>query len=290
VAVIKRRWWTGLVSAVLVAVTLLGLPGASSAGSAGLTAVKAGTRAMWVWGDYPATEVVAWAASKGVTEIFVYVSPNALTNGDLARLQQMRQLADGVRIKLSALGGEPAWTTDHAAALAWLRTVVATGIFSGVHLDVEPYLTSGWTSKPAATEQAYLSLLDEMRAGSTLPLEADVPFWFGQYKVGSKNLADEVLKRVKAVTVMSYRDTATGSNSMVAISQDWLARGAAAGKRVRLGAETGPLPECAYCTFAQEGGTKMTQVLAKVDTATKANGAYGGVAIHRYGAWRALKS
>ncbi len=286
----RRRWRAGLVSAVLVAGTLLGLSGAASAGSAGLTAVKAGTRAMWVWGDYPASEVVTWAAGKGVTEIFVYVSPNALTNGDLARLQQMRQLADGVRIKLSALGGDPAWTTDHAAALAWLRTVVATGIFSGIHLDVEPYLTPGWTRSLAATEQAYLGLLDEVRAGSTLPLEADVPFWSGQYQVGSKNLADEVLKRVTAVTVMSYRDTATGPNSMTAISQDWLTRGATAGKRVRLGAETDPLPECAYCTFAQDGTKKMNQELTKVDAAERTAGAYGGVAIHRYGAWRSLKS
>lgn len=286
----RKRWWPGLVSAICVAVVLLGLPGASSAGNAGLTAVKAGTRAMWVWGDYPAGEVLTWAASKGVTEIFVYVSPNALTNGDLARLQDMRVLADGVRIKLSALGGDPAWTTDHAAALAWLRMVVATGIFGGVHLDVEPYLTTGWTRNLAATEWSYLSLLDEMRAGSTLPVEADVPFWLGQYKVGPKNLADEVLKRVKAVTVMSYRDTATGANSMVGVSRDWLGRGAAAGKRVRLGAETDPLPECAYCTFAQEGSTRMTQVLAAVDAATRTDGAYGGVAIHRYGAWRSLKS
>src|SRR3954454_22991859 len=215
----RRRWRAGLVSALLVVAALLGVPGASSAGSAGLTAVKAGTRAMWVWGEYPAADVVAWAASKGVTEIFVYVPPNALTNGDLGRLQAMRERADAVRIKMSALGGDPAWTTAHAAALAWQRTVVATGIFAGLHLDVEPYLAAGWTHNLAVTEQAYLTLLDELRAGSTLPVEADVPFWFGQYTVGKKNLADEVLKRVISVTVMSYRDTATGPNSMVAISQ-----------------------------------------------------------------------
>jgi hypothetical protein len=75
----------------------------------------------------------------------------------------------------------------------------------------------------------------------------------------------------------------------VAISQDWLARGSAAGKRVRLGAETDPLPECAYCTFAQEGARRMTQELAKVDVAARTSGAYGGVAIHRYGGWRSLR-
>jgi hypothetical protein len=283
------RWRAGLVSVILVAAALA-VPGASSAGSAGLTAVKPGTRAMWLWGDAPAADVVTWAATKGVSEIFVYVSPSVLTNGDLTRIQEMKERADAVKIRLTALGGDPAWTTAHAAALAWQKTVVMTGIFAGIHLDVEPYLTAGWTSDLQPTEKAYLGLLDSLRAGSTLPVEADVPFWYGQYSVGKQNLADEVLKRVKAVTVMSYRDTGTGPNSMVTVSQDWLKRGAAAGKRVRLGAETNPLPDCTYCTFAEEGSTRLTQELAKVDTATRAAGAFGGVAIHRYGTWRALRS
>src|SRR3954451_24277611 len=140
----RRRFRAGLVSVVLMAAALLVVPGASSAGSAGLTAAKAGTRAMWLWGDPPAAEVVTWAATKGVSEIFVYVSPSVLTNGDLARMQDVKERADGVRIRLTALGGDPGWTTAHAAALAWQKTVVMTGIFAGIHLDVEPYLTPGW--------------------------------------------------------------------------------------------------------------------------------------------------
>ena len=283
-----RRWRAGLVSVIFVAAAALAVPVASSAGSAGLTAVKAGTRAMWLWSDAPAADVVSWASGKGVSEIFVNVSPSVLTNGDLARMQDLKQRADAGRIRLTALGGDPAWTTDHAAALAWQKAVVKTGIFDGIHLDVEPYLTDGWTKNAQATETSYLMLLDKLRAGSTLPVEADVPFWFGQYRVGQRNLADEVLTRVKAVTVMSYRDTGTGDNSMLSVSQDWLARGAAAGKRVRLGAETGELPDCRYCTFAEEGAERLNQELAKVDGATRRTAAFGGIAIHRYGAWRAL--
>jgi hypothetical protein len=250
--------------------------------------MPANTRAMWLWGDNPAAEVVTWAARHGVTEIFVYVSPSVLTNGDLARMQQMKQRADALKIKLRALGGDSSWTTDPAAALAWQRTVVTTGIFDGIHLDVEPYLTARWTTDLQATEQSYLTLLDRMRTGSKLPVEVDVPFWFGEYRVGTKNLADEVLKRVNAVTVMSYRDTATGPNSMLAVSQDWLARGTAAGKRVRLGAETGRLTDCGNCTFFEEGTAALDRELAKVDAGTRTSGAFGGIAIHRYGSWRAL--
>ncbi|BCJ53043.1 hypothetical protein Asp14428_45180 [Actinoplanes sp. NBRC 14428] len=283
----RRRWQAGLVSVVLMTAALA-LPAASSAGSAGLTAAPVGTRAMWLWGEDPAAEVVDWAYRKNVSEIFVYVSPSALTNGDLARLQEMAELAAPLKIKLRALGGDPAWVTDHAAALAWQRTVVGTGLFSGIHVDVEPYLAAGWASDLQGTQNAYLKLLDKMRLASTLPLEADVPFWFGEYKVGRKNLADEVLRRVNAVTVMSYRDTGTGTNSMLAISQDWLARGKTAGKRVRLGAETGPLADCSYCTFAEEGATRLQEELAEVDAATRTTAAFAGIAVHHYGSWRTL--
>src|SRR4029450_4507777 len=104
-------------------------PAAWPAGGAALPAMPAGPRAMWLWGDQPAADVVTWAATRGVSEIFVYVSPAGLTNGDLGRLQEMKQRADAHRIRLSALGGDSAWTTDHAAALAWQRAVVTTGLF-----------------------------------------------------------------------------------------------------------------------------------------------------------------
>ncbi|MFB9362428.1 hypothetical protein [Actinoplanes nipponensis] len=274
-------------SAILMA-GATALPVASSAGSAGLTAAPVNTRAMWLWGADPAAEVITWAVQQNVSEIFVYVAPSVLTDGGLGRLQELKERAVARRIKLRALGGETGWVTNHAAALAWQRTVVSTGLFDGIHLDVEPYLTDGWTTDLPATEAAYLKLLDRMRGASTLPLEADVPFWFGQYRVGRKNLADEVLRRVNGVTVMSYRDTATGPNSLLDVSSDWLARGKAAGKRVRLAAETGPLADCSYCTFHEEGMAALTLELAKVDAATRQTAAFGGIAVHHYGTWRSL--
>lgn len=283
----RGRWRAGLVSAVLMAAALA-VPGASSAGGAGLTAAPVNTRAMWLWEVDPVTQVIPWATRQHVSEIFVHVAPSVLADDGLARLQELKEQAVAHRIKLRALGGEPDWVNDHAAALAWQRTVVATGLFDGIHLDVEPYLLDSWTTDPRATQEAYLRLLDRIRTASTLQLEADVPFWFGEHRIGGKTLADEVLRRVNGVTVMSYRDTATGTNSMLAVSQDWLARGLAAGKRVRLAAETGPLPDCRHCTFHEEGADALTRELAKVDAATRRSGAFGGIAVHHYGAWSRL--
>ncbi len=285
----RKRWRRGLVAVVLMLVSAgLAVPDPSTARRVTMTAAPAGTRAMWLWGEDPADEVVAWAVARGVSEIFVHVSPTLFADGDLGRLYDLKQRADAARIRLTALGGDSAWVTDHGAALAWQRTVVQTGVFDGIHLDVEPYLAPGWTTALQQTQKAYLALLDKVRTGSTLPLEADVPFWFGQHRVGGRNLADEVLKRVTAVTVMSYRDAGTGTNSMLAVAQDWLRRGAAVGKRVRLGAETGPLPDCGYCTFHEEGATRLAEELAEVDAATRATPAFGGIAVHHYASWRTL--
>lgn len=285
----RGRWRSGLVAAVLMMVAAaLAVPEVSTAGKVRMTAMPAATRAMWLWGDNPATEVVTWAAQQGVSEIFVHVSPSVLVNGDLARLQDMRAQAGAQKIKLSALGGDTSWVTDHRAALAWQKTALKTGLFAGVHLDVEPYLLTAWSTDQQATLKSFLSLLDKMRAATSLPFEADVPFWYGEYQVGNKNFADEVLRRVTAVTVMSYRDSGTGPNSIMAVGEDWLDRGAVQAKRVRLGAETETLPDCAHCTFHEEGATVLAAELAKVDAATRTEPAFGGIAVHRYGTWRTL--
>jgi len=243
---------------------------------------------MWLWSAADPAEVVDFAASRGVQEIFAYVGTTVATDGSLPRLQRLKQLADAKQIRLAALNGDPSWATNHAPALAWQKAVVKTGLFSALHVDVEPYALPGWTSAYSQTAKQFLSLLDKLRTGSTLPVDADVPFWYGQYKVGSLNLANEVLKRVSAVTIMSYRDTGTGPNSILDVSKDWLVRGSAAGKRVRLGAETGKLADCPYCTFAEEGATVLGNELAEVDAATRTAYSFGGIAVHHYDSWRDL--
>ncbi|MBU2670128.1 hypothetical protein KOI35_42155 [Actinoplanes bogorensis] len=279
---------------VILAATSLTVPAVSaSAAPAGIAgkqiAAQPGTRAMWLWGAYAPTDVITWASTHQVTEIFAYVPWSVATDGSLPRLRDLHRRAMKANIRLSALGGEPDWTLHPENALAWRNAVLATNLFSAIHLDVEPYTLPAWQTDPTGTKAKYLALLDRMRAGSPLPIEADVPFWYGEHKVNNRNFADEVLKRVNAITVMSYRDTATGPNSITAVSQDWLTRGTTAKKRVRLGAETDPLPDCSYCTFAEEGASTMRQTLSTVDTTSRTAPSYAGIAIHRYGAWRVLR-
>jgi hypothetical protein len=253
--------------------------------ASGANAATANTRAMWLWSRPAPAEVVEWAQAHGVREILAYTP----TKPDLAWLRDLRARSAAAGIALAALGGEPAWTTQHAAALSWLAAVTATGLFDAVHVDVEPHALAAWQTDRARTAQQYVTLLEKLNAATTMRIEADVAFWYGEVLLPKKqNLADEVLRRVDAVTVMSYRDTATGPNSVTAVGADFLRRGAALGKPVRLGVETQPLTDCAYCTFAEEGAAALEGALAEIEAAGSAYASYAGAAVHSYDSWRRL--
>jgi hypothetical protein len=244
------------------------------------------TRAMWVWQPAAPAALVSWAVSHGVRTIFVYVDQHG---PDVGSLTELRHRCDAAGILLDALGGEPEWTTDHATAFAWKRAVDRLGLFHGVHVDVEPYLLDGWATDRAHLVEAYLRLLEGLAdSAGEHPLEVDVPFWFGTVPVGARTLADEVLDRVDAVTVMSYRDTATGPNSMLEVSRDLLARAGKAAKPARLAAETQPLPGCPYCTFHGDTQRVLAKSLTDVDGAARPFSAFAGIAVHQYSTWTAL--
>jgi hypothetical protein len=240
------------------------------------------TRAMWLWSKPAPAEVVSWAQAHGVGEILAYTP----TKPDLAWLRDLRTRSAAAGISLAALGGEPTWTTNHAAALAWLKAVTATGLFDAVHVDVEPHALAAWQTDRARTAQQYVTLLEKLNGATRLRVEADVAFWYGEVLLPKKqNMADEVLRRVDAVTVMSYRDTASG---VTGVGADFLRRGAALDRPVRLGVETQPLAECVYCTFAEEGAVALDAALEEIEAAGSAYPSYAGIAVHHYDSWRRL--
>jgi hypothetical protein len=241
-------------------------------------------RAMWVWQPAEPAALVAWATANDVRTIFTYVDVKALDAPGLGRL---RALCDGHGILLDALGGEPGWVLDPAAATRWRDAVERLGVFHGLHLDVEPYLLPAWNSDRAATVKRFLAVLDALHGGDR-PLELDVPFWYGTVQTGDRTLADEVLDRVDAVTVMSYRNRPTGPNSMLDVSRDLLDRAARAAKPVRLAAETQPLADCAHCTFHGTTRSALAGDLSTAGTAAQRFPAFAGIAVHQYSTWSAL--
>jgi hypothetical protein len=263
---------------VLVAATfVISLPSSASARL---------DRGLWVWQDVKPAPVVSFADDHRVTRLWL-ATPSDPTAADRARLTKTVRLGKHHRVRVSALGGSPRWAMHPHWALDWAERALDVAPFAGLHVDVEPYSLNRWDTDRRRVVTGYLRMLDQLHE---LPgrLEVDVPFWFGTIKARGHTLADEVLTRVDAVTVMSYRDEATGTNGILAVSRDWLRRGARADIPVRLGAETNELSDCTYCTFYEEGSAALNREQRQVTRRLAGQPAFAGVAVHDLVGWRGL--
>ena len=101
-------------------------------------------------------------------------------------------------------------------------------------------------------------------------------------------MADGALSKVDEITIMSYRNVATGGNGMFDIGKDELARAATAGKPARLGAETNSV-EPAEITFYGDTAPQMNAVLAQVDALAGPISSYRGIAVEDYFGWNNVR-
>jgi hypothetical protein len=248
---------------------------------------------MWVWNQPTPKNLVAFAQARGITELFVSVPNNLPTSARLTWVRSVSKLAAPAGIRLQALGGDPGWIDDPAAAVAWQDAALSTGLFSGVHVDIEPWQRADWSTDQARVVAGYLDAYDRLQAATALPLEADVPFWLWTLNAADGTAVDAaVLARVDKVTVMSYRDTVTGADSITDVAARTLAAGVTAGKPVRLAVETNDLgsdPVSAKQTFYGSTEAAVNTALDQVDAAESGVPSYAGMAVHDYAGYNALR-
>ncbi|WP_343993266.1 hypothetical protein [Terrabacter terrae] len=256
------------------------------------------SRAMWVWDTSTPQATVDLAVSSGIGQLFVAVPPNLATSSRLADLTTLSQRARAAGIRVDALGGDPTWV-DNASwvVTSWLKPVKSSGLFTGIHIDVEPYSLPAWTTKQSTVVASYLTLLDKLGANAgSYPIEADIPFWFGTVAASSSTgaastLDREIMKRTAGVSVMAYRNTATGPDGTLDVASTALAAGAFLGRPVRLGQETTYLGDTAVDrkqTFFGWTRTDMETQLALVDSGAAAYATYAGLAIHDASGYAAM--
>ncbi len=284
---VRARW---AAAAAMIVIVLGSLVLSSQAASAATTP----GRAMWVWSWSDAGSVVQLAQSRGVDTLFVAVPPDLTTSPSLPRVRDLVTQARGAGLRVDALGGDPGWVDNPTWAVDhWVRPTIATGLFTGLHVDVEPWTTTAWTTRQATTVSKYLTLLDRLvTASGTRPVEADIPFWFDQVKAGKKSTLDrETMRRVSAVTIMAYRNTAAGADGTLAVAAAELASAASLGKPVRIGQETnylGPDPTEVKQTFYGQTLTRMNDQLAQVDSGARTYATYVGIAVHDFTGYAAM--
>jgi hypothetical protein len=250
-------------------------------------------RAMWVWDRPQVKTLVSFAGSKGVQDLFVAVPVDLPTSGQLSWFRTLRTQTAAAGIRVHALGSTTEWIDDVPAALRWESAALGTGLFDGVHLDVEPWLHPAWGGTgQAAMLGRYLDLLDRVEGATALPVEADIAFWLDQVTVPEGRLDEAVLARVDAVTVMSYRNTVTGPDSITGTGAAALDAAARAGKPARLAVETHDLGADAVArkqTFYGSTQAQLTAALAAVDSAEAGSPSYAGTAVQDRAGWEALR-
>ncbi|WP_157682718.1 hypothetical protein [Nocardioides scoriae] len=207
-------------------------------------------------------------------------------------MREVHDLASARGVRIAALGSATEWIDDPRAALAWQADALATGLFDGVHLDVEPWLHPAWDRDRARVVVGYLHLLDLLAEASVRRLEVDVAWWGHEVATpGGVPLDRAVAQRVDATTAMVYRDTATGPDSVTDLGRHVLATAAATGTPCRLAVETrfvGTDPASRRQSFWGRDQRVLHQALAAVDVALRDHPSYAGTAVHDHRGWTDL--
>jgi hypothetical protein len=259
-------------------------------------------RATWLWNPWMIVNdeegTLDFLESKELNKVYLQVDRDI----PASIYQNFIEKSSAKGMEIYALDGAPGWAApkgyiNQDQLMAWLGSYQKEALpqqkFSGVHLDVEPYLYSGWNSKRAATVKSYQALL--LRAKNSaenlnLPLEADMPFWFDEISYnniyGKGLLAEWVIAGTDGVTIMAYRDSADLITDFVSREIEWAGRYS---KRLVVGVETGETSEGDAISFFEEGEIYMNDQLGKVKAYYENQAGFGGTAVHHVGSWMTIR-
>ncbi|HEY4643476.1 MAG TPA: hypothetical protein VIH68_02020 [Bacteroidota bacterium] len=226
--------------------------------------------ALWVWNtdqlvarpDLRDTLLLVRDSLK-VRDVFLYLPHRFVFKGDSLSclFQQEDSLIATVRwasehgFRVYALAGEPEWSLPsyRRYAEAFVRAVLdlnrrpPDALFSGIHLDVEPYLLIQFASPVLRTRlyesivQLHKHLAGLVHADPVLEYGADVPFWMiDSVRVDGRiaTVAELILRSADHVAVLVYRDHAEGPNGIVELAARHVVMAEKLGKRIYLGIET----------------------------------------------------
>ncbi|RKN76065.1 DUF7594 domain-containing protein [Paenibacillus ginsengarvi] len=180
--------------------------------------------------------------------------------------------------------------------------------FDGVNVDIEPYISPDFKSPDRFLQKQYLDGLNKMIqrrnvSGTGLAIGPAIPRWYDTSADASaiewngtvKPLSQHIQDITDYISIMDYRDTADGSNGLIASAQGEIDYAASIGKpnSVVIGVETLDVANSSDpydVTFRQKGRAALEQELDKVYAAFGTTSSFGGIAIHQYDSYRALPS
>lgn len=313
VGVKSRRWvfFLFLASAILAVVLF--------AGSAA-PAAAAAPRAVWVWEtdtfrlldrEDQWDDTFAFLARWKLTTVYLYADKYKGRNIIRDKPEKYRRLIaafHGRGFKVYALLGSMYLKTQEyilperrVAAVQMFENVLrydagsaAAERFDGINIDIEPYLLDDWRANRTLRATQYLDLAAEFmrlkrEAGDTLAVGPAMPFWFDGiddivWRGKHRRLSDHVQDIYDYVAIMDYRNSAQGSDGIIAHAADELEYADRIGKTVVVGVET-LRTEPRKVTFYGMSHAAMEEQLKIAETEFSSHPSFSGFAIHHLGSY-----
>lgn len=244
-------------------------------------------RQEWVWSVSDPASIVATARRWQVSRLLVWVAPGfSVDAATMAHLRQLRARALAGGIEVDALGGDRSWATTPAIAATWAHEVEASGLFSRVHVDIEPYALPTWPKDAGQLSVGLLAAIADARTAG-LPVDADIPYWYWQYAgPGGVSLDVAVLREAASITVMAYqRDAATIESAAAIEVADAAANHSVAFVGIDL---TRAGTDGLASTLHGLSKAQIIGVAAAVTAAERSAPGFGGLALHDSAALAAL--
>lgn len=229
------------------------------------------SRATWVWN----TEAVLRSAEERETLLaflvrekidLVYLAlpyADGAVILDEALLVPFLEKLAASRIRTHALFGDKTLVLaeNHAFVRKTVKDIIAfngrapeSARFSGLHVDIEPYLCLGFNGRARGVLMKNFVFIMAEAAGlarsAGLVFGADIPPWFDMINEYSEDVLttthggrtkpvyEHLIDICDQVTLMDYRTASSGLNGTIALAVGELAYAAMAGKKVYVGLET----------------------------------------------------
>lgn len=249
---------------------------------------QAAAEATWLWRPmaHPAT-MITFLRAWGVREVFVGVP----WTGPDPRIVATATALRAAGFALSCLGGDPGWAESPDLAGTWVTRAVATGLFAGIHLDIEPWTRCGWRGREAellggialAIEAARQAAEDQVGAesGDRVPVDVDLPAWVA---IDHPVAFGPIAHAADRLTILAYRDRAT---DILAFAAAGRRQSTAATRAYRIAVETLPTRE-PHTTFADDGIHVLRREMTLLATALADEPDCRGIAVHDVIGWQEL--